>query len=138
MTKSIRSIGLVLAAFSILLAACGAAANPSDLTGTQWTLVMLNGVPMDAGAPAITLQFDAKGQVAGSAGCNGYGGNFSAHNGTIQFSQIISTLMACQDETVMANESAYLQTLNSIASYQVSGNTLTLSGGSQSLIFNRK
>jgi heat shock protein HslJ len=137
MAKSIRGLALVLVALSILLAAC-AAANQPDLADTKWALVTLNGTPMDPRARAITIEFDANGQVSGSAGCNSYGGIYMVSNGSITLSQLVSTLMACQDETVMANESAYLQVLNGIASYQVHGNALTLSGGDQSLVFNRQ
>ena len=135
-----KQLGLLLAIFAIFALLLVACASPSgSLVGTQWKLSSLNTADVTSASAAITIHFDPSGQVGGSAGCNSYGGSFKANSdGTISFSQIVSTLMACTDETVMANEMAFLQALNGVNHYLVQGNVLTLSAGDQELVFVRQ
>lgn len=129
-----------LAVLAVLLTAC-ASGGGDTLAGTSWTLTSLDGsaqVGAAAGGSPITIEFDAEGRAGGSAGCNSYGGDYSTSGANgIAFSAVVSTLMACQDQLVMENEAAFLQALSAVSSYKVSGNTLTLSGGGHTLIFNR-
>ncbi|HSS98621.1 MAG TPA: META domain-containing protein [Terriglobales bacterium] len=126
----------ILAVLALVLSAC--ASSSSSLVSTQWTLTSLNGGDVSSASASITIQFDLNGQVGGSAGCNSYGGSYSANaDGGITFSQIVSTLMACMDETVMNNEMAFLQALNGVNHYEISGEVLRLSDGDQQLVFER-
>lgn len=121
-----------------LLAAC---ASPStDLAGTSWTLTSLDGstqVGEAAGGRPMTIEFDSEGRAGGSAGCNGYGADYSLTAEDISFGPAVSTLMACEPQLVMENEAAFLQALGEISSYAISGNTLTLTGGGHALVFAR-
>jgi heat shock protein HslJ len=111
-------------AAALLLAACGAGGG-QNLAGTSWRLVEANGQLVPEGVEA-TITFEEGGQVSGSGGCNSYGGTYSVDGNSITFSQIISTMMACQDEGVMALESTFLDALNAGGTFDVQGNTLTI------------
>ncbi len=111
-------------AAALLLAACGAGGG-QNLAGTSWRLVEANGQLVPQGTD-VTITFEEGDQVSGSAGCNSYGGTYSIDGNTITFSQIISTLMACQGEGVMALESTFLDALNAGGTFDVQGNTLTI------------
>lgn len=103
-----------------------AGANP--LTGTSWTLESFGAAASGAvveGTP-VTLQFGADGQAGGSSGCNTFGGPFTVENGTLNFGDVVSTLMACDDQAVMEQETAFLSTLATVRSYEVDGSTLNL------------
>lgn len=128
----------LLAVLGLLAAACGAGGQGEQLTGSHWTLTSLNGAPLAEGSAPITLEFSSATEVGGQGGCNGYGGNYSASaNGSISFSQIVSTLMACEPQIIMENEAAFFQALGAVTHYFVSGNSLTLDNGTQILIFAR-
>ena len=73
------------------------------LTGKKWILKELNGTPItdtssSADKKPIYLQFnDTAKTMNGFGGCNGYGGNYELKEGNrIQFSQVVSTMMACE------------------------------------------
>jgi heat shock protein HslJ len=123
--RKIRYLWLIaVLAAALLLAACGAGGG-QNLAGTSWRLVEANGQLAPAGVEA-TITFKEGEQVSGSAGCNSYGGTYSVDGNNITFSEIISTLMACQDENVMALESTFLDALNAGGTFDVQGNTLTI------------
>jgi heat shock protein HslJ len=123
--RKTRYLWLIAAlAAALLLAACGAGGG-QNLAGTSWRLVEANGQLAPAGVEA-TITFEEGGQVSGSGGCNSYGGTYSVDGNSITFSQIISTMMACQDEGVMALESTFLDALNAGGTFDVQGNTLTI------------
>ena len=73
------------------------------LTGRKWILKELNGTPItdtssSADKKPIYLEFnDAAKTMNGFGGCNGYGGKYELKEGnSIQFSQVVSTMMACE------------------------------------------
>lgn len=97
---SVRVLVVILA---IALSACAMAAQdgrvaPSPdalkLAGTHWKFVTLDGHEVPSGVNA-TLNFERNGHVSGHAGCNGYGGPWSASNGALHFGGMMSTKMAC-------------------------------------------
>lgn len=101
----------------------------SELAGTRWTLVSY-GTP-GAETPVVegsevTLVFQEDGQAAGSGGCNSYGGLYQVENGVLSFGEVVSTLMACVDEQVMAQEQRYFQALQTAGRYELSADQLTI------------
>ena len=114
---------------AILLAAC-AATEPSQppaesaaLPGTEWALTSLNGDALIEGTQ-ITLSFNET-SIGGSAGCNTYGGSYDAGEDSLRLSDLYWTEMACMEpEGVMDQELAYLNTLNTVATYRVDAGRL--------------
>jgi putative lipoprotein len=134
-------LGLLLT----LLAACGAAeptggsptATPATATpagsaaagplGT-WRLTTLAGQPV-LGATPLTLVLDASGQASGNGGCNQFSSTATLSETTIAFTPIMSTKMACADNSLNSQETAYLTALQSAAAWKLDGASLTLSDG---------
>lgn len=109
-----------------VVAACGEAA--ASLEGTAWTLASYGDpgdpTPMREGTE-ITLAFDAEGKANGNADCNSYFGSYTAKEGEFTLGPVGSTMMACE-EPVMQQETAYLQLLDAVTRYKVSGDELQI------------
>ena len=99
--------------------------SSDDLVGSSWKLTEINGKPPVPGVD-VTLTFEADGKAGGSGGCNGYGGSYSAANGTISFKEIVSTMMACAEQNKMDQEQVYFDALNKATIYSVEGDTLKI------------
>ncbi len=101
----------------------------SSLQGTQWTLVSFG--PDDSQTAVLpntelTLSFE-DGQINGNAGCNSFFADAVVNeDGSLAFSLMGSTLMACLDEDVTQQESNYLAALAQATSYTLADNRLTL------------
>ena len=108
------------------------------LANKTWTLVSY-GDPakptavLTTGKP-VTLIFTDKG-VSGSAGCNSFGGSFQYQTNTISFSQLIHTLIAC-DQPINDQENAFLDALMKAQTYQINGNQLQITYDGGVLTFN--
>jgi heat shock protein HslJ len=106
------------------------------LAGVHWTLVSYGATAAPVVAlpdSPVTADFTVQG-VSGSAGCNQYSGNFVFNNGTLTFSPLVTTQMACADN-LMAQESAYLKALQSATAYQIAGGQLTIAYPDGVLLF---
>jgi len=114
-------------------------AMPNDsLAGSKWQLTSINGtpIPVPTTSKTVTLEFDSEGQVNGSGGCNSFGGSYQVQGDSLSFGPIISTKMACVDETAMQQESQYFQILQGATKYSVAPEQLTIVGqGSDTLVF---
>jgi len=111
--------------------------EPVALEGTEWHLIAFGDEDMVNYQPdvaTITATF-ADNQLSGNAGCNGYGGDYTIEGSTLMLSPIISTLMACADETVGTTESAYFAALASVGDYAIAGNLLTITYAAGQLTF---
>lgn len=107
-----------------------------DLVGT-W--VLASGTTADGDlaldeAFPVTMEAMDDGSVAGQSACNRYMGSAEVNGQAIQFSQMASTMMACE-EPVMALEQAYLAALAVVESGTSDGETLTLTGPDVELVF---
>ncbi len=107
----------------------GAVPEGDPLVNTSWHLTTLG--PAEAETPVVadspaTLTFSADGTAGGNTGCNSYGGDYTVESDTLSFGEMVSTLMACADEAVMAQEQAYLQALQSAARFEVTADHLTI------------
>lgn len=141
-----RLIYLLAAAGLLGLTACAPLmerlSGGSQLENTQWQLESLGPkgaeTPVVAGS-TVTLSFEAGGQAGGSGGCNSYGGNYKVKGATLSFDEVVSTLMACADETIMQQEAQYYEALRTTGEFQVSGDRLSIeyNGGESALHFVR-
>jgi heat shock protein HslJ len=122
----LRFLPIILSILSVIAFAGPAStamaqpADPGSLPGTQWQLVSYGApgaeTPVIEGS-TITLEFPAANQVAGHAGCNQYSGGYGVEQDDIVFNDIVSTLMACADEDISAQEQTYLEALRTATSY---------------------
>jgi len=100
------------------------------LIGKKWILKELNGVPIvDTSTAAdkklIFLEFkDTAKTINGFGGCNGYGRNYELKEGNhILFSQVISTMMACDK---METENQLFKVYETADNYFCDGKKLQL------------
>lgn len=123
----------------VLLAACVPSPSESDLVSTNWRLLSLDGTEVNAttGGQAITLEFISATEAGGSGGCNSFGADYSANSdtGAVSFTNLISTLMACEANGVTELEGQYFEALSTAMTYIRSGDSLTISGGGHTLVF---
>lgn len=72
-----------------------------------------------------SLKFSANDQnLSGTDGCNRLVGSYQIKNQQIQFQNLVSTRMMCQDNMQQANQ--FNQALTKVAAYQVYGSSLRL------------
>lgn len=105
----------------------GTGKEATTLRNTYWKLVALKGKPAqvfkDQREPHIVLAANEL-RVSGSGGCNNLMGGFTLEGDRLAFSQLAGTMMACPEG--MAQESAFLKTLEAVARYRIAGDALTL------------
>ena len=112
----------------------GSVTAASALVGPRWRLIELEGQPSIAmtGSREPHLIFsrsDTASRVGGATGCNSMGGSYQADATGLRFSQMFSTKMACVEQDRMRQETAFLNALNTVDRYAVSGDTLELRAG---------
>ena len=104
-------------------------ASGEDLAGTRWALISMGKpgeeTPVIEGSNA-TLEFGEDGQVGGSGGCNSYGGKYQVEGETVAIREIESTLMACADEQITAQEGRFLQALGTASRFHIAENRLNI------------
>ena len=106
----------------------------ADLAGTNWVMTALGGQPPVAGT-VVSLDFTSATAVSGNSGCNGYGGTYETDGFHIQFGPLVGTLMACLDEGVMEQETAFRSALENAVFYEISAaGTLRLFDDSSTML----
>ena len=130
------ALGVLLAAAALLF---GCSTSAPSLANTNWSLVSINGQPPIAGR-ALTLSFQAGGQLVGYSGCNSYGGQYQVNGNRITISQLVSTLMACAEQPLNDQEAAFHKALGEATQISLAGNQLTLknASGGGVLVFQRQ
>jgi len=124
----------------VMVASCalfpGRGEGRASPEGTAWELVLLEGTaPIDG--TTITLRF-AESTVAGSAGCNTYGGSYRVKADGLQFGDVYATEMGCMEpEGVLEQEQAYLGVLRAVAAFELRPEGLALADevGTERLTF---
>jgi heat shock protein HslJ/uncharacterized lipoprotein YbaY len=98
----------------------GCGGDPASLLlGGEWRVEDIAGTGVVDGSRA-TLNFDADGQLAGSASCNQYSGSYSLTGEDLRVSsKTAMTLMACVPE-LMDQESRLLQLLSQVRRFKIS------------------
>jgi heat shock protein HslJ len=99
----------------------------NDLIG-NWQATDITGEPV-AGNVIPSLSFGTNGEVAGNGGCNGYGGTYTVDGMNLSIVGVVSTMMACEDQTLMTQETNFLSSLQLATNYTLEGDTLTLLDG---------
>ncbi len=130
---------LIISLIVVLAVACTPAPANQNLAGTHWKLTALNSqAPVTAGNQ-ITLNFDPNNRISGNSGCNSYGGDYAVNGSALTIGEMLSTLMACADQSVNDQEAVYDQAMGSVASFEITNGQLNLkdAGGKVILIFNK-
>ena len=114
---------------------CGRAPGNPPLRGTYWKLVHVGEAPVDVSAgqtePHLVLASDAL-HVSGSGGCNRIAGNFRLEGDRVHLGPLAGTMMACI--TGMEQEQHFLNSLNHVERYRISGQQLELLDGSGTVL----
>ena len=133
-----HSLRFTFVALSLtVLVGCTTGRTPAgaSLDGTYW-LTELNGKPaLTTGGPdRAHLRFVRDSAlVSGATGCNRFSGSFTQDGTALHFPPLATTMMACMDDKVAAQEHALLAALGATERYTMSGDTLTLVGPSGNL-----
>jgi len=97
----------------------------------SWSASLIGGQPTVPGT-MVTANFSG-GQVTGSGGCNNYTASFSTNGNNVTISYPMAGQMACAPE-VLDQETRYFQNLSRAATYEISGNNLTLRDGGGAVV----
>ena len=132
---------LILLIIALAVSACTAQGteDPASLLIGTWKLTGYDSP--DSPTPAVadaeaSLTFNQDGSIGGNSGCNRFGGSYTVEGDQVTFSDIVSTLMACDDPR-MAQEDAVHKVLADTATYKIEGNTLTLTNDALVLVLTR-
>ena len=110
------------------LSACStrkATSGTHTLSSKTWTLLSAGAV--DAGSSGAYIEFGSNpGEVRGKAGCNGFGGNYTAEGSRLKLEGLMGTKMACPALDV---ENAFLRALEATERYEIKGDSLLLYQG---------
>ena len=122
-----KGLGLLLAILAISSTACAPSppgpAAP-QLVGTFWVVTKIgDAATLTDHQP--TMRFE-DGTVLGSAGCNHYSGAFTAAAGELAITQVAISEMACLDQQVTAQETAFTAALGKIAGVAAAADGLEL------------
>ena len=108
-----------------------------DLVGPTWEIdTFIDGEAASAFnlAESPTLSFSADGNVDIFGGCNGGGGSYEVgDDGSISFSDLISTEMACDDTTMSAENHVFAVLGESGLTFEIDANRLTIMGSSKGI-----
>lgn len=98
-------------------AGCGGDPN-TLLTGGEWTVQTIDGAPVIEQSE-VTIHFMEEWRVAGSASCNRFIGGYELTGEGLSFSQLGTTMMACE-EHVSQQESRFLEILSAVIRFEIS------------------
>jgi heat shock protein HslJ len=104
---------------------------PAGLPGTSWEVLSYNNgreavVGLLTGTD-INLNFGTDGKASGNAGCNSYSGDYQTSGKTLKVGSLTGTRMFCDKPSgVMDQEKQYLEALQSAATFEIAGDTLTI------------
>ncbi|HEY2798137.1 MAG TPA: META domain-containing protein [Thermoanaerobaculia bacterium] len=116
-------------------AAQAATASPSAPSGapleeTTWELVTLGGAPLPEGikrSPNLRLESGEK-RLVGFGGCNRVFGGYALEGSSLKLSPLGTTKMGCLGPQ-MPLEKQFLDALERVTAYAISGSVLTLRAG---------
>ena len=112
-------------------ASCEEPMSRVTLENTYWKLLDVAGQPArvaeHTAEPHLLLQ-PAQKQAGGSTGCNSFGGPYQLSGDSLRLGPLIATLRACVDPEINRQERSFLNALNETRAWQVTGDTLILTG----------
>lgn len=107
----------------------------TKLSAKKWKLIKIGEKDVKLGEDLPFLRFDSeKKSSGGNSGCNVFGGNFEVKGDTIKFSDIISTMRACEFEDRMTIERGFFDGLQKADRFRLDGSKLILINGESVLL----
>lgn len=122
-------LGLMLVLF---LQACAEKIGMESIMNTKWVLTEWPGETMPNTTKKATLDFGADNRVSGKSFCNGFGGSASINGNAIKFSELMGTMMFCED--VGQAEGKYTEGLRNTNAFKIVENKLQLFNGDKLLM----
>jgi len=114
-------------------ASCEEPVSRATLENTYWKLLDVAGHPTRAAdsiaEPHLLLQ-PAQKRAGGSTGCNSFSGAYQLSGDSLRLGPLITTRRACLDPEMNRQEQSLLNALGETRTWQVTGDTLTLTGES--------
>ncbi len=111
------------------VSALGSSAEIKTLAGTRWTVIALDGNPVERapdGWPAQSLEFDPDGgRVSGHAGVNRFAGRCEQDGGALRFGPLAMTRRA-GPPAQMESERRYTVVLSAVTGWRQDGPNLVL------------
>lgn len=145
MSKPRRLVGLTLLAV-LGVSACGSAGpsssapsspsastGPGGIMGPTWVVSTVGGNDTVADAQP-TMTFGADGQVKGTGGCNSYGGPYRLDGSAIDVGDLASTMVLCADQSIGAQETAFLAALGGAQTWQIDDTGSLVLGGTSQIV----
>ncbi|MCO6451902.1 MAG: META domain-containing protein [Caldilineales bacterium] len=118
-----KQVILICIVAVLVLTACGSAES-MPLVGANWTLSSMYEATLLPDV-TITAEFKSDGQLSGHGGCNNYGASYTVDGKNLTITSPNSTMMSCS-EPIDQQESNYFYLLESVGSYEIKGDQLTL------------
>lgn len=91
--------------------------NPAEQLAGEWTFMSIDGKQVKTMSHAFVIFDFAENRFYGNNGCNVINGNFKCEGNMVAFNDIISTRMACDNET---SEHTVMKALNDAVSLRLS------------------
>jgi heat shock protein HslJ len=103
------------------------------LVGPTWYLVSYNSTYSVAGTQEPFTLFNPNGTLTGYTGCNNFQGNYTTSVQNITITNLSSTLAACPNTSLQAQEQAMLGILRTARDYQVNNTVMQIVGSQGAL-----
>lgn len=104
------------------------------LAGTDFKVTAIGG-QTTVGQQLPTLNFSAEGRAGGFSSCNSYGGSFTQSGNRITFGDLISTMKACAEPAISAQESGlYAALKGTVTAASGADGKVLLTGGNGTVI----
>jgi heat shock protein HslJ len=105
------------------------ARGPAGIVGSYTVTGVNNGKQAVVSTPATstaTIQFGPDGTVSGNTGCNSFNGSYTVDGSSLEINpDVAATMMACESASQQL-ETQFLTALSEVASWERSGQTVTL------------
>jgi heat shock protein HslJ len=124
-----HKIVLITTIFSIFILIGCTNQTPTNFEGTSWKLdtylSTIDHIVSPMSSTELNLEFK-DGRISGSSGCNSFFAKYTVEGKSMSFGLIGATKMYCSNQGVMEQEQTYLMRLESVKSYKIEGNKLSL------------
>lgn len=132
----------IISFISILVIGCTSQSTP-NFEGTSWKLdtylSSIDHLVSPTSSTNLTLEFK-DGRISGSSGCNSFFAKYTVEGKSMSFGLIGATKMLCTNQGVMEQEQTYFMRLESVKSYKIEVNKLSLIDGNNKtvLVYSKK